>query len=174
MVFEKIKRAFSNSINEFDDEEYLEIDLGQEKTNKKVLVKLFALKQYEDVNQILNALRDGYTIAIIDIKILKQKDSIELKRAVSKIKKTVDALEGSIAGFGEDIVIATPSFARIYKIINTHTIQKYLIIYKSFAVYHYGVVISLWKNETTLYNMGIILAGLHMKHHLCSQDHCSQ
>ena len=115
MVFEKIKRAFSNSINEFDDEEYLEIDLGQEKTNKKVLVKLFALKQYEDVNQILNALRDGYTIAIIDIKILKQKDSIELKRAVSKIKKTVDALEGSIAGFGEDIVIATPSFARIYK-----------------------------------------------------------
>ncbi len=115
MVFEKIKKAFSNSINEFDDEEYLEIDLGQEKTDKKILVKLFALKQYEDVNQILNALREGYTIAIIDIKILKQKDSIELKRAVSKVKKTIDALEGSIAGFGEDIVIATPSFARIYK-----------------------------------------------------------
>tara|TARA_B100001971_G_scaffold211578_1_gene239578 strand:+ start:456 stop:827 length:372 start_codon:yes stop_codon:yes gene_type:complete len=115
MVFEKIKRAFSNSINEFDDEEYLEIDLGQEKLDKKILVKLFALKQYEDVNQILNALREGYTIAIVDIKILKQKDSIELKRAISKIKKTIDALEGSIAGFGEDIVIATPSFARIHK-----------------------------------------------------------
>jgi|TARA_Y100000310_G_scaffold329841_1_gene400412 SepF-like predicted cell division protein (DUF552 family) len=115
MVFEKIKRAFSGSINEFDDEEYLEIDLGQEKSDKKVLVKLFALKQYEDVNQILNALREGYTIAIIDIKILKQKDSIELKRAISKVKKTIDALEGSIAGFGEDIVIATPSFARIHK-----------------------------------------------------------
>ena len=115
MVFEKIKRAFSGSINEFDDEEYLEIDLGQEKSDKKVLVKLFALKQYEDVNQILNALREGYTIAIIDIKILKQKDSIELKRAISKVKKTIDALEGSIAGFGEDIVIATPSFASIHK-----------------------------------------------------------
>jgi|TARA_Y100000034_G_C6736883_1_gene326779 SepF-like predicted cell division protein (DUF552 family) len=115
MVFEKIKRAFSSSINEFDDDEYLEIDLGQEKIDKKILVKLFALKQYEDVNQILNALREGYTIAIVDIKILKQKDSIELKRAISKIKKTIDALEGSIAGFGEDIVIATPSFARIHK-----------------------------------------------------------
>ena len=115
MVFEKIKRAFSGSINEFDDEEYLEIDLGQEKSDKKVLVKLFALKQYEDVNQILNALREGYTIAIVDIKILKQKDSIELKRAISKVKKTIDALEGSIAGFGEDIVIATPSFASIHK-----------------------------------------------------------
>ena len=93
----------------------MEIDLGQEKTDKKILVKLFALKQYEDVNQILNALREGYTIAIIDIKILKQKDSIELKRAISKVKKTIDALEGSIAGFGEDIVIATPSFASIHK-----------------------------------------------------------
>ena len=115
MVFEKIKRAFANSINEFDDEEYLEIDLGQEKTDKKVLVKLFALKQYEDVNQILNALREGYTIAIIDIKILKQKDSIELKRAISKVKKTIDALEGSIAGFGENTVLVTPSFAKIEK-----------------------------------------------------------
>lgn len=115
MVFEKIRRAFSGSINEFGDEEYLEIDLGQEKADKKVLVKLFSLKQYEEVNQILNALREGYTIAIIDIKILKQKDSIELKRAISKVKKTIDALDGSIAGFGEDIVIATPSFARIYK-----------------------------------------------------------
>jgi len=31
---------------------------------------------------------------------LKSKDIIELKRAVSKIKKTVDAMEGTIAGFG--------------------------------------------------------------------------
>ena len=124
MVFEKLKRAFSNSINEFDDDEYLEIDLGQEKTDKKILVKLFALKQYEDVNQILNALREGYTIAIIDIKILKQKDSIELKRAISKVKKTIDALSGSIAGFGENIVIATPSFERIHKEVEPKKEEK--------------------------------------------------
>jgi len=73
------------------------------------------LKQYEDVTEILNALREGYTIAIIDIKILRQKDPIELKRAVSKVKKTTDALEGSIAGFGENTIIVTPSFAKIYK-----------------------------------------------------------
>ena len=68
----------------------------------------FTLKNYEDVNQVLDALREGYTIAIIDIKTLRKKDSIELKRAISKIKKTTDALEGSIAGFGENIVIVTP------------------------------------------------------------------
>lgn len=116
MVFDKIKKAFSSSISGEDlGDEYIEIDLGKEEKQNKVLVKLFTLKQYEEVNEILNALREGYTIAVIDIKILRQKDSIELKRAISKIKKTTDALEGSIAGFGENIVIVTPSFAKIHK-----------------------------------------------------------
>lgn len=114
MVFKKIKRAFSDSFSNDAGDEYVEIDLEQEQPVNKVQVKLFVLKQYEDVNNILNALREGYTIAIVDFKILKQKDAIELKRAVSKIKKTVDALEGSIAGH-ENIVIVTPSFAKIYK-----------------------------------------------------------
>jgi SepF-like predicted cell division protein (DUF552 family) len=115
MVFDKIKRALSNPVERNEDTEYIEIDLGQDKKDRKILVKLFDLKQYEDVNEILNALREGYTIAVTDIRVLKQKDSIELKRAISKIKKTIDALDGSIAGFGENIVIATPSFARIHK-----------------------------------------------------------
>lgn len=115
MVFDKLRKALSGSINADEDNEYLEIDLEQEKKENKVLVKLFSLKNYEDVNDILSALREGYTIAIIDIKVLRQKDSIELKRAISKIKKTTDALEGTIAGFGENMVIVTPSFAKIHK-----------------------------------------------------------
>ncbi len=113
MVFNKIRRAFSDSGSEA--EEYLEIDLGSDKKERKILVKLFSLKQYEDVNEVLNALREGYTIAIIDIQTLRKKDPIELKRAISKVKKTTDALEGSIAGFGENTVIVTPSFAKIEK-----------------------------------------------------------
>ena len=115
MVFKRIRDALSGSVsNEPMEEDYLEIDLEEKEQENKVQVKVFVLKQYEDVNRILNALRQGYTIAIIDFKILKQKDPIELKRAVSKIKKTVDALEGSIAGH-DNIVIVTPSFAKIYK-----------------------------------------------------------
>jgi len=116
MVFKKIKNAFSSSRDdEFLGDEYLEIDLEQEKKANKIVVKLFTLKDYDDANNILNVLREGYTIAIIDIKTLKKKDPIELKRAISKIKKTADALEGSIAGFGETTVIVTPSFAKIEK-----------------------------------------------------------
>lgn len=113
MVFEKIKKAFSGSKGEGSAEDYLEIDLDKEEKDSKVLVKLFVLKKYEDINTILNVLREGYTIAIIDIKILKQKDPIELKRAVSKVKKTAEALEGNIAGFGDNLLIVTPPFAQI-------------------------------------------------------------
>ena len=116
MVFRKIKDVFSSSVgDEVINQDYLEIDLEQEEKEKKVMVKLFVLKEYEDVTAVLSALREGYTIAIIDIKIIRQKDTIELKRAVSKIKKTADALEGSIAGFGENTIIVTPSFAKIEK-----------------------------------------------------------
>ncbi len=116
MVFKKIRKAFSTSgADDAINQDYLEIDLEQDEKENKVKVKLFALKQYEDVTSVLNALREGYTIAVIDIKVLRQKDPIELKRAVSKIKKTTDALEGSIAGFGENTVIVTPSFATIEK-----------------------------------------------------------
>jgi len=116
MVFDTIRKALANPIGkEFGDEDYIEIDLGREESEQKVLVKLFVLKSYDEVADILNALREGYTIAIIDIKTLRQKDPIELKRAISKVKKTTDALEGNIAGFGENMVIVTPSFAKIHK-----------------------------------------------------------
>ena len=98
-----------------DEPEYIEIDLGKETKKAKVIVRPFVLKTFEDVTPVLNSLREGYTIAVIDIKQLRGKDIIELKRAISKIKKTTDALEGSIAGFGENIIIVTPQFADIYK-----------------------------------------------------------
>ena len=44
---------------------------------------------------------------------MKAKDVIELKRAISKIKKTAEAIGGNIAGFGDNIIIVTPEFAEI-------------------------------------------------------------
>jgi SepF-like predicted cell division protein (DUF552 family) len=118
MVLNKIKSGLSNLFKGSNQEEaeYIEIDLGREAKKAKIVVRPFVLKSFEDVNNILNALREGYSIAVIDIKPLKNKDIIELKRAISKIKKTADALEGDIAGFGEGTVIVTPGFAHIAKI----------------------------------------------------------
>ena len=107
MAFNMFKKMMGKEEDFSPD--FIEIDLEQEKSDSKVLIKTFVLKVYEDINPILNALREGYTIAVIDIKVLKSKDVIELKRAISKIKKTVEALDGKIAGFGENTIIATPS-----------------------------------------------------------------
>ena len=107
---------FKKFLGADESEEYVEIDVNAEKPQEnKVSVKPFVLRNFDDVNDVLNALREGYTIAIIDIKQLKSKDVIELKRGVAKIKKTVDAIEGSIAGFGDNILIATPQFAEIHR-----------------------------------------------------------
>ena len=113
MVMNFFKRLKKSEGEETAD--FIEIDTGAKASDSKVMVKTFVLKTYEDINPILNALREGYSIVVIDIKSLKAKDVIELKRVVSKIKKTVEAIEGSIAGFGDNCIIATPSFAKIQK-----------------------------------------------------------
>lgn len=127
MVFDKIRRAMSSPQTEEElEEEYVKLDedlTQQEEKKRKLKVKLFVLEQYDDVNNILNALREGDTIAMVDFKTLKQRDPVELKRAVSKIKKTINALEGSIAGH-ENMIIATPSFAKVYKEEKTQSGEK--------------------------------------------------
>lgn len=108
------KGMFGSSNKE--EEDYLELDLdAAKKEESKVVVKPFVLRDYDGMEEILNALRTGYTIAVIDIKPLKGKDLIELKRAISKIKKTIDAMDGTIAGFGDNIVLATPAFAHVHR-----------------------------------------------------------
>ncbi len=108
-----LKRLFGKDSS---SEDFIDVsETSMEEKKSKVMVRPFTLRQYDDINDILAALREGYNIAVIDIKPIRTKDVIELKRAIAKIKKTVEAMEGTIAGFGENIIIATPQFAEVYK-----------------------------------------------------------
>ena len=129
MVFGKLKEklGFGPNIEEFEDEyedEYVEInttrDVGK---NSKIIVKSFVITDFSDVKDALDALREGYTIALVNIKPLKDKDIVELKRAINKLKKTCDALEGDIAGVTEDWIVVTPNFAYIYRNTQTEELQ---------------------------------------------------
>ena len=73
------------------------------------------MEDFADIKLILDVLREGQTIALVNIKPLKDKDIIELKRAINKLKKTSDAIGGDIAGFGDDYVVVTPGFARVFR-----------------------------------------------------------
>jgi SepF-like predicted cell division protein (DUF552 family) len=120
-VFGKLKDKILSSNTEDENdlpdeygEDYLEIDTDNLPERKnKVLVRPFTVTDFTDVKPILDVLREGYTIALVNIGPLKSKDLIELKRVVNKLKKTCDAIEGDIAGFGEDWVVVTPGFAQV-------------------------------------------------------------
>ena len=110
--------------DEEEMEEYVELGHEGSGDRAKVIVRPFMLDDFEDVRQILDALREGYTVALVNIKPLKEKDLVELKRAINKLKKTCDAIEGDIAGFGEDYIVAVPSFAKIYRSKETEEVKE--------------------------------------------------
>ncbi|MBU0667164.1 MAG: cell division protein SepF [Nanoarchaeota archaeon] len=106
------------------EDEYVELDTEAEpERTSKVIVRPFVMDDFSDIKEILDCLREGYTIALINIKPLKDKDLVELKRAINKLKKTCDAIEGDIAGFGDDYIVVTPSFAKIYRSKQTNSIS---------------------------------------------------
>ena len=124
-MFAKVKEKFLGRSDVTDDaSDYVEIDTNVDRGPKaKVIVRPFFIEDFADIKPALDALREGTTICLINIRPLKEKDIIELKRAVSKLKKTCDAVEGDIAGFGEDWIVVTPNFAQIHRTTQTASVQ---------------------------------------------------
>ena len=119
-LINRISKSFSlNPAAELVDEsagEYVEIgsDIEPDKSTQ-IVVRPFTIDDFADIKPILDSLRHGYTIALINIRPLKDRDLIELKRVINKLKKTCDAIDGDIAGFGDDYIVVTPGFARIHR-----------------------------------------------------------
>jgi|TARA_B100002003_G_scaffold249289_1_gene285219 SepF-like predicted cell division protein (DUF552 family) len=107
------------------EEGYVELDTDSpDEIRSKIIVRPFVLKDFESIKPILDSLREGKTIALVNIKPLKDKDLIELKRGINKLKKTTDAIDGEIAGFGEDYIVVAPSFAQIYRTKETSEVKS--------------------------------------------------
>ena len=116
--FSRIKKKFgasSDVLDEAEEEGYVELATTTAEVKAKITVRPFVIEDFESIKPILDTLREGHTIALINIKPLKDKDLVELKRAINKLKKTCDAIEGDIAGFGDNWIAAVPSFARIHR-----------------------------------------------------------
>ncbi len=127
-LFSKLKDKISNQNYNFPDEfkeDYVEVGLDQIGSKKsKILIRPFVIEDFPDIKPALDALREGYTIALVNIRPLKEKDLVELKRAINKLKKTCDAIEGDIAGFGEDWIVVTPNFAQVHRTTQVENIEE--------------------------------------------------
>jgi len=117
--FSKIKKGLGlegePSIFEEADKDYVELGAEGDESKAQITVRPFIIEDFSDIKQILDEIREGHTIALVNIRPIKDKDLIELKRAINKLKKTCDAIGGDIAGFGDDYIVVTPSFAKIYR-----------------------------------------------------------
>ncbi len=96
--------------------EYVELEISKDtEPTPKLYVKVFSVSRYEDADTIINELREGSSIIIIKAKDLYTHDQEELKRFISKIKKTADAISAQIIGIDESYFIVAPSFVKIEK-----------------------------------------------------------
>ena|SRR3990167_6343810 len=113
MVFKKIMDKVKN---EESEENYVELDLHQNEPEQagKTYVHVEKIGDMTDVDRIQKKIRNGHII-LVKVREIRERDINELKRAVDKLKKTCLALDGDIAGIGDDWVVITPANARVHR-----------------------------------------------------------
>jgi len=124
MVFEGIKNitekimgtkrvSYEEEMN--TDGDYVEVVPNKNNSSSKVLIKYFIINDFSDIKPILDLVRDGRSVIFANIKQLRSKDITELKRMLSKIKKTCEAVGGDIIGLDENFILIYPEYAEVSK-----------------------------------------------------------
>ena len=113
----QFKNIFSKKPASEDTEEgesYVEVNVmdSQERKTGTMGIRVERLTEFSDTDRILKHIRKG-SVVFLKIKDLREKDMGELKRAVEKLKKTVVANNGDIAGVESDWLVITPEYAAV-------------------------------------------------------------
>lgn len=113
MPFDFLKKDSNRSDNEnIIDDDFVELDAEAVDKSEKVVIRAATLKEYADVEEVQQHLRDKH-IVWINIRPLKNKDMADLKRAINRLKKTVKAVDGDMAGVDEEWIVVCPEYATI-------------------------------------------------------------
>lgn len=95
------------------DVEYIEVNEAED-SKGPLKIRVATLNDFASTEVVQTYLRAG-DIVWVKIKPLKEKDMTELKRAVDRLRKTVMAINGDIAGVDEDYLVATPAGVVIHR-----------------------------------------------------------
>jgi SepF-like predicted cell division protein (DUF552 family) len=120
LSFDNFLNLFKKNVNvnsSSKDSDYIELEVDQgDKPMAKVFVKYYNLNKFEDASPVLNDIRSGYTLSFIKVKEIREKGGVEeLKRTISKLKKSTDAAEAQIIGVDEDYLLVVPDFVKVEK-----------------------------------------------------------
>jgi len=91
------------------------IEMEHQKQEPKVSVRTMQLTCFDDTKKVAAVLREGRTIMLLDVSPLKEKDIIDLKRSVNKLKNVSAEMGSEIAGLSGDWIVLAPGFAEIYR-----------------------------------------------------------
>jgi SepF-like predicted cell division protein (DUF552 family) len=113
MPFDFLKKNESSDSNDqVIEDDFVELDAEMKKGNKKVVIRAETLQEFDDIENVQEHLRNDHVVWI-NIGPLKNKDMTNLKRAVNRLKKTIKAIDGDMAGVDENWIVACPSYAEI-------------------------------------------------------------
>lgn len=113
-IASKLGKTFVVRAGSNEDFIELEDDSAMKKT-ARIFVKFFVLNDYAEVKPVLDTIREGYSIALIKIKPLREKDISDLKRTINKIKRTCSAAQAEVIGVDENYIITVPNFVEVLK-----------------------------------------------------------
>lgn len=111
MALDFLKRNQEND-EELIDDDFVELDAEMTEKDQRVVIRAETLKEFDDAGTVQEHLRNDH-IVWVNIKPLKNSDMAALKRAVKRLKKTIKAIDGDMAGVDEDWIVVCPSYATI-------------------------------------------------------------
>ncbi|MCL5101570.1 MAG: cell division protein SepF [Candidatus Parvarchaeota archaeon] len=117
LPFDKFLNLFKKKVDLQESNEYVELEVDQKsKPTTKLYVKYYSLVKFEDASSVLNDIRSGSTLSFIKVKDIREKGGLdELKRTISKMKRSADAAEAQIVGIDEDYILVVPNFVNVSK-----------------------------------------------------------
>jgi hypothetical protein len=116
MIFEVNNMTLKSIVDKFKGEDsYVEVEQQEEhKEEKQLWIEIEKLDSFTDSDRIQRKVREG-NILLVRIRDLRAKDMEELKRSVERIRRTCLAVNGDIAGLGDDWLIVTPATAKVFR-----------------------------------------------------------
>jgi len=104
-----------NPFSRREEETYVELEMDEEEApTGRLNIEVEKLEQFDDSERLQKKIRKG-SILLVNVKDLRTKNLNELKRAVSKIRRTCIALDSNIVGAGDDWLILTGTNAKVHR-----------------------------------------------------------
>ncbi|NMI88916.1 DUF552 domain-containing protein [Nanohaloarchaea archaeon] len=93
-------------------DDFVELDAEVENRDEKVVIRAETLQELDHIEEVQEHLRNDH-IVWVNIGPLKNRDMADLKRAIKRLKKTIRAINGDMAGVDESYILTCPEYAEI-------------------------------------------------------------